>query len=860
MAIVGLQSVPAPALAPAPAPSPSPSSPVRECSILTESQSSSSGRHGSQGRSGTRPSSILQMWRDLEDESALSHAHERVGSRWQQYNSDRLSTGASSSNLSQSQESEGRGCLEDSSESENGDGAISEGQIGLLSENEDHHSITSEQSHDFGEVERERVRQIFRGWMNNGVPGLGSNVPNVNSSPRAQWLGENELERVRVVREWIQMATQQRDACGGNSEEQATEFGSQIERVRDGLVLDHNVGQSDSTRRDIRRLCGRQALLDLLAKKEQEKQRELHTLLQCRPVSSFAFRNRIQSLLRVRLLQNKRLVEHTGPNPAAESELGLLRQRHTVSDLREGFLSRLDNNVHAQESNLSDSSSNSDANGFIDDEAQVNSSIEVLDDAQEQIDSVNQESDIGTLSDHTVDLIVCVIEERNLEGSTATNVETGMEHAFDDGAGNEEESDSDDFYGRNVPSDDQPWQIICHESSRHEDGDNSHHEEANEVIRDQYDLVSEGHVVPDISSYSDNLGSNASEHLQRQQSTTQSEDWQEQATGQWEGSVLSNEWGDGDVDEIPGRNRPSAGHEMSYGMLRNEGGEQNHTQEASLHESGPREEPMGESLEGQSDLGVTSAARVDAYYFSDDDNMYGTELRELLNRRRVSSLLHSGFRESLDQLIQSYVERQSQAIDGWELQEALSPPVAMHDEEHLSTVQNGDPGAVEGSLATLSPTTVAPQRFWDRDLRHRSWSRHDTHQHPGTEWEIINDLRIDMARLQQRLNNMQRMLEACMDMQLELQRSVRQEVAAALNRPIKSSEASENEISRDESKWDCARKGICCICCNSNIDSLLYRCGHMCTCTKCANVLVDNGNCPMCRAPVIEVIRAYPLQ
>ncbi|KZV55307.1 hypothetical protein F511_06784 [Dorcoceras hygrometricum] len=170
--------------------------------------------------------------------------------------------------------------------------------------------------------------------------------------------------------------------------------------------------------------------------------------------------------------------------------------------------------------------------------------------------------------------------------------------------------------------------------------------------------------------------------------------------------------------------------------------------------------------------------RVTRFNPPDADNVYSMELRELLSRRSVSNLLHSGFRESLDQLIQSYTESQT-----------------------------------------------------------------------------INDLRADVGKLQQLMNNMQRMLDACMDMQLELQRSVKQEVSAALHRSTRI-----RDPSRDGSKWGLVKKGTCCICYDNPIDSLLYRCGHMCTCSKCANELVlGRGKCPLCRAPIIEVIRAYSI-
>lgn len=54
--------------------------------------------------------------------------------------------------------------------------------------------------------------------------------------------------------------------------------------------------------------------------------------------------------------------------------------------------------------------------------------------------------------------------------------------------------------------------------------------------------------------------------------------------------------------------------------------------------------------------------------------------------------------------------------------------------------------------------------------------------------------------------------------------------------------------------------GECTICYERQIDSVLYTCGHMCMCYRCAVQQwrgKGGGQCPMCRAPIRDVIRTY---
>ncbi|KAF5773466.1 hypothetical protein HanXRQr2_Chr13g0588901 [Helianthus annuus] len=196
---------------------------------------------------------------------------------------------------------------------------------------------------------------------------------------------------------------------------------------------------------------------------------------------------------------------------------------------------------------------------------------------------------------------------------------------------------------------------------------------------------------------------------------------------------------------------------------------------------------------------------TNAFYTPDDgdDNNTRVELQRLMSRRQVSNLLQSDFRGRLDRLIQSYLARQDQAAesdDDWMLE-------MEHQDPYQQSVDENEHENDEAAESTDPANT---------------WQQHpEIDQHPVTELEIINDLRMDMVMLQERMNSMQSTLEACMRMQLELQRSVQQEVSSALNR---------SSVSGEESLQSCF------LCCDngSDSDSSPNRRGHVFVCSNCA--------------------------
>ncbi|KAI8512515.1 hypothetical protein Bbelb_091540 [Branchiostoma belcheri] len=195
------------------------------------------------------------------------------------------------------------------------------------------------------------------------------------------------------------------------------------------------------------------------------------------------------------------------------------------------------------------------------------------------------------------------------------------------------------------------------------------------------------------------------------------------------------------------------------------------------------------------------------------------DISELLQRQLVSSSLDGGFRGVLELMVARRVNESG--TDGERVQESIqsiprSRPHRRNDFSHLGI--NAQPqGAEADGIGAAGNQLQGPE----------------------------------LASLQAQVEELKNMVRVSFDLQLDLQRAIRQEVAAAMA-------AHTGSNTQDVPVTRAVREGHCLICLDQTVDTVLYQCGHMCVCNGCGlNLKAQGHNCPVCRAPIRDVIRAY---
>lgn len=306
---------------------------------------------------------------------------------------------------------------------------------------------------------------------------------------------------------------------------------------------------------------------------------------------------------------------------------------------REGFVSRKDNTGCSQAtSNLSDTSSNIDADFNANVQTGASSSHLVLSIHSEQSGPDNEGSNGLGISGGQNCLQVTGCENLDRQGSSALAEDrlqiepVDWQPSFSVGV----ERSDDAGQNAEVMSTQDTANELTHQSLQIEDSEHSDNQEFSEVHNETSELG-------DIRN-GENSSSNDNNH---NEGNTVDMNWIDESSaleGEQPEEVFQNEgsdwhqsnteWRNSTDESVDDNQHSNTTNEWHENSLANEDGENSRLQEAPevWQEDSGFQEAVENWLGGPSNHDSAPVGRVHGFYFPDDDHVYSVELRELLNR------------------------------------------------------------------------------------------------------------------------------------------------------------------------------------------------------------------------------------
>ncbi|XP_052163427.1 uncharacterized protein LOC127780548 [Oryza glaberrima] len=214
------------------------------------------------------------------------------------------------------------------------------------------------------------------------------------------------------------------------------------------------------------------------------------------------------------------------------------------------------------------------------------------------------------------------------------------------------------------------------------------------------------------------------------------------------------------------------------------------------------------------------------------------DICNLLESKKVSKSLESDFSNKMNNMLLTILrkQRQQHMIDDFE----------GYYDERLYWRQNDEPQNADQRVSAQCSLAPVSHLHQQEGWQHSSFE----HQHHENQNFLEMEVRVrsEMAQVHHEIYELRKLVESCIASQVKIQHSIKEEMCTALR-----------EAGLMPSQPDTpAKRGSCCICHQTQVDSLLYRCGHMCTCFNCADQLKSsNRSCPICQSPIEDVVRAH---